>query len=53
MMLADPELVELQFVEPFSQLEVALQLQGRMLADWMMGREKDPETETMIHGKTP
>src|ERR1700736_2093338 len=53
MTLPDPEFVVLQVVEPFGQFQVALQLQGRMLADWMMGCEKDPEAETMIHCVTP
>src|SRR5580693_4018183 len=53
MMLTDPELVVLQFVEPFRQFQVALQLQRGMLADRMMGREKHPEAETIVHCVTP
>src|SRR5712692_8696307 len=49
MMLADPEFVVAELVEPCGQFEVALKLKGRMLADGMVRCEKGAETKTSIH----
>jgi hypothetical protein len=52
MMLPDPELVVVKLVEPVREFEIALQLQGGMLSDRMMRRQKYAKAETMIHGMT-
>jgi hypothetical protein len=41
--LAAPELVEAEVVEVRGELEVALELQGRVLSDWVVGREERAE----------
>ena len=48
-MLADPELVVVQLVEPLGEFEIALKLERGMLADRMMRREKHAKTETLGH----
>ena len=50
--LAAPELVVAEPIEVLDEVEVALQLQARVLADGMMGREKGTELET-VHGGLP
>ena len=49
MMFSDPEFVEVQLVEPRRQFQIALKLEGRVLADWMVGREKHAEPKTFVH----
>src|SRR5580700_10634013 len=52
MMLAAPELVVAELVEMLDEVEVAAELQHRMLADRMMRGEKCAEIQTR-HVRTP
>jgi hypothetical protein len=38
-----------QLVEPRRQFQVALKLEGGVLADWMVWREKHAEPKTFVH----
>src|SRR5208282_4581410 len=51
MMLADPELVEVQLVEPRCKLQIALELEGGVLANRMVGRQEDAEPQALVHCK--
>jgi hypothetical protein len=53
MMLPDPEFVVVKFIEQFGELEIALQLERRMLPDWMMRREEHAKSETLGHYRSP
>jgi Trp operon repressor len=50
MMLAAPELVVSELVEVLDKVEIAAELQHRMLADRMMGREERAKAQTR-HGE--
>jgi hypothetical protein len=52
MVLAAPEFVVAQLVEMLDELEVAAELQGRVLADRMVGRQEGAELEP-LHGVPP
>ena len=52
MVFATPEFVITEFIELLGQIDVALELQRRVFADRMMGREKGAET-CACHGVSP
>src|SRR5258708_34855429 len=53
MVLAAPELVEAERVDLFDEIEVATELQHRMLADRMMRGEEGSEFEARHGGFSP
>jgi len=49
--LADPELLEAEAIEVGGEVEIALVLQGRVLAEWVMGGEEGSELQTCHAGE--
>jgi hypothetical protein len=39
-----------EFVERLGEFEIALELERRMLPDWMMRREKHAKAKSLAHG---
>ena len=46
MVLATPELIKTQAVEMGSKIKVTLELQGGVLADWVMGGQEGSKLQT-------
>ena len=49
MVLAHPELIELEPIEPRGQFQVTLELQRRMFTEWGMWGQKRTETKSLTH----
>src|SRR5579872_4739170 len=50
MMLANPELIVAEVIEERGELQIALELQGRVFAGRMMRREKHAKAHSIFHG---